>query len=94
MQQRDLERQNECCIRAQDIITELMSCLDLQQGGEIATNLLSLYSFAFDRIVQANLEDDVNYLDQAMRVLTDLRESWAELEKMGLGAKQGYANAS
>ena len=94
MQQRDLERQNEYCIRAQDIITELMSCLDMKQGGEVAQNLFSLYSFTFDRIVQANMEDDVNYLDQAMRVLTDLRESWAEIERTGAGAKVGLANAS
>lgn len=94
MQQHDLEKQNTYCLRAQDIVSELMSCLDTQRGGEIASSLLSLYAFVFDRIVQANMEDDLNYLDQAMRVLTDLRESWATLEQTGAGNSQKWANAS
>lgn len=81
MERGELEQQNENCKRAQDIVAELTACLDLNAGGEIAQNLFSLYGFVFDRIVQANLEDNISYLDQASRVLTELRASWAELEQ-------------
>ncbi len=94
IRQKDYERQNDQCKRAQDIISELMSCLDREKGGEIAENLMSLYVFAYDRIVQGNIEDSELYIDQAMKVLTDLRESWAELEKMSAGGQLGYAQAS
>ncbi len=93
MRQKDFERQNDQCKRAQDIISELMSCLDRENGGEIAENLMSLYVFAYDRIVQGNIEDNEHYIDQAMKVLGDLRESWAELEKTTTGG-QNYAKAS
>ncbi|MFM9872201.1 MAG: flagellar export chaperone FliS [Fimbriimonadaceae bacterium] len=94
MQQKDYERQNDQCKRAQDIISELMSCLDRERGGEIAESLMSLYVFTYDRIVQANIEDNELFIDQAMKVLGDLRESWAELEKTTTGEQIGYAQAS
>lgn len=94
MQHHNLEKQHEYCLRAQDIVSELICCLDTERGGEVASSLFSLYSFVYDRIVQANIQDDLNYLDQAMRVLTELRESWSQLEQMSHGAKQGLANAS
>ncbi|ARU42275.1 flagellar export chaperone FliS [Armatimonadetes bacterium Uphvl-Ar1] len=93
MEKRELERQNEACKRAQDIISELMSCLDLKQGGEIAQNLFALYTFTFDRIVQANIEDNPLLLDQSIQVLSELRESWATLEQQSQ-TNHSYANAS
>jgi flagellar protein FliS len=77
---RDLEKQNESLQRAQKIIFELMSCLDLNAGGEVAKNLMALYSYAIDQLVAANLADDVAGIDRAMQVFTDLREGWSQLE--------------
>lgn len=94
MEEGNLHKQNEMCLRAQDIVTELMSCLDMQQGGEIAKNLFSLYTFVFDRIVQGNIEDAPIYLDQAMKVLSDLRESWSQIEKQGAKSGVSHANAA
>ncbi len=36
---------NEKIFHAQEIITELMSTLNFEKGGNISTNLLSIYSF-------------------------------------------------
>ncbi len=77
----DLYKQNENCQRAQNIVAELISCLDMDKGGDIAQNLFALYTFVYDRIVQANIEVAPIYIDQAIKVLTDLRESWSQLEK-------------
>lgn len=92
MEEGNLHKQNEMCIRAQDIVTELISCLDTKQGGEIATNLFALYTFVFDRIVQGNIEDTPIYLDQATKVLSDLRESWSQIEKQT--SRQGIQHAN
>lgn len=81
MSQGDLFKQNEQCQKAQNIVAELMSSLDMKRGGDIAQNLFALYSYVYDRLVQANLEDNPMYLDQALKVMSDLRESWVELER-------------
>lgn len=80
MRQDDLFHQNEAITKAQRILTELMSCLDLENGGEIAKNLMALYSYAYDQTVQANTGQDEEALQRAMRVLGDLRASWSELD--------------
>lgn len=72
---------NANLLKAQRIITELTSCLDLKQGGEIAQNLLSLYTFAYNQLVAANIEERPELIDQSVKVLASLRESWSELEQ-------------
>jgi flagellar protein FliS len=81
MVHKDLEKQNYSLKKAQSIISELMACLDMQNGGDIATNLMSLYNYALSQLVQANIKDDPNCIDQALHVFSQLRESWVELEK-------------
>jgi flagellar protein FliS len=76
----DLYAQNHNLQKAQKIVTELISCLDMNQGGEVAQNLLALYGFVYNNLVTANLSDDPVLLDQSVKVLEDLRTSWAQLE--------------
>ena len=80
MQQRDREKQNYYLVRAQRIITELASSLDMEAGGEIAANLMALYQFMHEQLVLANLQDDVNRVQKMREMLEILREAWAQVE--------------
>jgi len=81
MQTSDLPKQNASLQRAQRIVMELMSCLDLQQGGEVAKNLLALYTYVLNQLVEANMNDQVEPIDRSMKVLSDLRESWVAIDR-------------
>lgn len=74
------DAQNASLQKAQKVLMELMSCLDMKQGGEIAKNLLSLYSYVLNELVMANMADDPDGVDRGIKVLTDLRESWREIQ--------------
>lgn len=80
MLQENVFEQNNCLVKAQKIIAELISCLDMQQGGEISQNLLALYSFCYNKLVESNVEDDPNLIDQVIVVLSNLRSGWVDLE--------------
>lgn len=82
MSEKDLYQQNHNCLKAQKIVTELMSSLDMQNGGEIAQNLFALYSYVYNKLVEANIGDNLQALNEAEKVMTDLRESWVQLEAM------------
>jgi flagellar protein FliS len=75
----DLFKQNDQLQRAQKVIMELMSCLDMEKGGEVAKNLLSLYTYVLGELVKANCNDDALAIGRCIRVLSDLRESWVTL---------------
>jgi flagellar protein FliS len=75
----DFARQNEHLQAAQKIVMELMACLDMEKGGEIAWNLLKLYEYSLNELVRANIEDDSSGVAHAIRIFSDLRESWVKL---------------
>ncbi len=91
MKLRDIERQNKSLKQAQKIVRELTSCLDMQNGGEIAKNLFGLYVYVNNELVSANVEDKVEPIDRSIRILSELRESWVAIEKGQIQAGQTLA---
>jgi flagellar protein FliS len=91
---KDLEKQNNNLQRAQKIIMELMTCLDMEKGGDIAKNLLALYSYTLDQLVQANIKDEAIGIDRSIKVFSELRESWSEIEKTTRVHPQDIADAA
>jgi flagellar protein FliS len=81
MAKRDVFAQNENITKAQRILSELLSTLDLEQGGEVATNLMSIYTYVYDRLVEANIEDKPEIVDECITIMSELRESWVEIER-------------
>jgi flagellar protein FliS len=57
----------------------LKAALDVSQGGDIARSLMDLYDYVGRRLLLANLRDDVALIDEATRLLTELRGAWATL---------------
>jgi flagellar protein FliS len=82
MQKRDVFVQNENITKAERIISELLSTLDMEQGGEVAANLFSIYTYVYDKLVEANIEDKPELIDECTTILSELRESWVELERL------------
>jgi flagellar protein FliS len=73
----DLDKFNASCIKAQEIITELMVSLDMQEGGEIAGNLMALYIFFNQELLQANIHRDKKKIAFVLDMMAELRDSWA-----------------
>ena len=65
--------------RVLDIITELSSSLNMNEGGELSENLRNLYFLCTTRLLQANLKMDVEPLDSVVNVITGLRDAYAEV---------------
>jgi len=76
MQQRDYETQNAKLQRAQKILAELISSLDFDKGGEIAENLFRLYTYMYNQLVEANINDNLDRLEHVIDLLSELREAW------------------
>ena len=67
--------------KALAIVGELQQSLNLEEGGEIARNLDSLYFYVTDRLLEANVRGTVQPLDEASGVLSTLNEAWVEISK-------------
>lgn len=67
--------------KASSVVGELLSSLNMEEGGEIAKNLSRLYDFVMDRLINANMKNDEKALDEAEKVLDVLRSAWKDLGK-------------
>lgn len=62
--------------KALAIISELLTSLNFDIGGDVARNLESLYLFMIDHITNANLHNDPQLLEETIRLLSTLKEGW------------------
>jgi flagellar protein FliS len=74
-----IEEITKALLKTQEIITELSVSLDFEQGGEIAKNLFSLYSWFNHEIVEANISKDMERVANIRAMLNDLRLTWGEV---------------
>lgn len=67
-------------IKTQKILNELMVTLKVDTG-EVAQQLLTLYQYMYQQLVQANIKKDVKLLAEVKELLIGLREAWKKLHQ-------------
>ena len=73
---RDYEQKAQALIKAMDIICALNSALDFKKGGEVASNLHSLYNYMLHRLTEADLKRDLKAMDHIVWMLVELKSAW------------------
>jgi len=81
VQDGDLATSCEKLIRAQRIMLELQNGLRPEVNPSLCAQVGGLYTFVYRRLVDANLTRDVAKIDEALRILEHLRETWQLLLK-------------
>jgi flagellar protein FliS len=74
-----IEHISRAILKAQEIVTELSASLDFEQGGEIAQNLFSLYTWFNQELLEANIKQDLNRITVVRNLINELRSAWAEI---------------
>lgn len=74
-----LDMVNTAILKAHDIVTELTVSLDMEKGGEIATQLYNLYDFFGRQLIQSNVKKDPSILQSIRLLIAKLRDSWNEI---------------
>lgn len=68
-------------LKMQDIIYELIACLNEEQGGEISRNLKQLYMYMIDRLVEANMKKTVEPITETIELLEPIKNAWEQIGK-------------
>lgn len=69
----------------------LKASLDKNAGGGLAQNLSALYDYMNQRLLIANLKNDMDALDEVSGLLTDLKGAWEEIRPEILSAQRDAA---
>ena len=76
LEKKNFEEANTALQKAQNIITEFRVTLNMEY--DIAHQLMPLYNYVYDRLVEANLKSDVDKIDEAKHIISELRDAWAK----------------
>ena len=74
-----IEYINKSILKTQEIITELSVSLDFDNGGEIAQNLFSLYTWFNQELLEGNIKQDQERIKTVRSMIDDLRTAWHEI---------------
>ena len=65
--------------KAQNIISEFRITLDMDY--DISKQLMPLYNYTYDRLVEGNIKSDTAMLEEAKGIIKELRDAWAQAMK-------------
>lgn len=74
----NMEKFGKFLQKAQAIITELQVSLDMEKGGEIAKNLMSLYIYFNQELISVNIKHDKTKLEYIEQQMSELLKAWKE----------------
>ncbi len=83
---KDFEQANTSLQKAQNIISEFRITLNMDY--DISHQLMPLYNYCYDRLVEGNLRNDQKQIDEAKDIITELRDAWAQAMKKARQEKQ------
>lgn len=75
----NMQEANDGLKKAQDIISELIMSLDFHYP--LAKELMSIYDFLINSIVDINISKDEKDIEPLIGILSELRKSWTHVLK-------------
>jgi len=82
---KNIQEANEGINRAQDIIHELNNSLNMEY--EMSDNMRSLYTYILEKLVEGNIQKNIEPLDEAKGMVAELRDTWKEAMKLAKGKR-------
>ena len=77
---KDIEMKVLCIDKALRIINEgLVAALDINSGGSLAEQLLTLYDHIAKELILANIQNNIEKLSSCIDLLQELRDAWQQI---------------
>ena len=76
----DIEKAHNNIVKAQNIIVEFRSTLDMKYP--VAKDFDVVYDYIYRRLVEANMKKDKDILVEALKHIKTMRDTWREVMKL------------
>lgn len=76
----DIEKAHNNIVKAQNIIVEFRSTLDMKYP--VAKDFDVVYYYIYRRLVEANMKKDKDILVEALKHIKTMRDTWREVMKL------------
>jgi flagellar protein FliS len=76
IKEKEFDKKANKIMTALNIINELHSSLNFDEGGQIAKSLDSLYTYLTNRIILADVRKNLSIFDECINILNELKSGW------------------
>ena len=76
IERKEFEKKGENISTCVLLFGALQDALNFEHGGDISSNLLSLYDFCQRRLTEANVNNDIAAVDDVIRIVKEIKEGW------------------
>jgi flagellar protein FliS len=73
---KEIENKSKSLGKSIALIGELQDSIDMENGGEISQMLFDLYQYILSCISEANLNNDIDKLDEVIALIIPIKEGW------------------
>jgi flagellar protein FliS len=77
-----LAQMGENLLKAQDIVMELRYSINEEIESPIPQELIQLYEYMYQRLVIANVDRDIEAMDEVQKLLTELLDAWKQISEV------------
>lgn len=83
MAEKEFIKKSESIQKAFNIIQHLRQCLnhDDPKTQEIARLLDSLYAYAQSKLFEANMKDNLTYIEEAKKIIVEIKSGWEGIKQ-------------
>lgn len=85
IEKNDMQKANLNIIKAENIILELRSTLDMKYP--VSMQLDSIYDFINRNLIEANIKKDKSKIEEVLGLIRELRDTWKEAMKLANSPK-------
>lgn len=80
IEEHDVEKAHNNIVKVQRIISEFQATLNHKY--EVAKDFDAVYSYLYERLLEANVKKDKEILEEVLKHLRTMRETWKEVMKL------------
>lgn len=89
IENQEIENSYNLIVRAENIILEMTNSMKEEIAPETCANMRRLYIYCYEQLIEANIQKKVESLDNALKVLRHLRETWVLLMEKIVAERAG-----
>jgi flagellar protein FliS len=87
IEDKNIQEKNTNLIKAQKIIQELMVTLNMDL--EVSKQLMPMYDYINRRLIDANIQNDVEILSEVEGFVTEFRDTWKQVVQVNRQKQYG-----
>jgi flagellar protein FliS len=79
IERKDYSGKSEHISRATAILMSLRDTLEMETGVEVADNLFALYDYMIQRLIDANVQNNLKIVDEVITLFIPIKTAWSQI---------------